>query len=140
MQSEARMPRIMNTLFALSRSIVLSDKCNDDSRVSVRLSVKILMFVQLIKSQGFRTYAAIAPKLVACTVWANREFRRETRTMRTMIIKSLAALLCTSVSAMTGSNCTTHKHAATIPNSTFFTDDSAYTVKLPLLSNLVYHY
>jgi hypothetical protein len=67
-----------------------------------------------------KTYAAMAPKLVARTVFANKALRIDTRRIRVTMIARRIALRETKVKARTGSNCTTQRQTATNPNSAFF--------------------
>jgi hypothetical protein len=67
-----------------------------------------------------RTYAAMAPKFVARTVFENKAFSADTSRIRMTMIASRTALLDTKVRAKTGSNCTTQRQTATKPNSAFF--------------------
>jgi hypothetical protein len=67
-----------------------------------------------------KTYAAMAPKLVARTVFANKAFSIDTRRIRVTMIARRIDLRETKVKARTGSNCTTQRQTATNPNSAFF--------------------
>jgi hypothetical protein len=71
------------------------------------------------KAANGTTYAAMAPKLVARTVFANRAFSVDTRRMRITIRARRTDLLVTNVKARTGSSCTTQRQTATTPNSAF---------------------
>jgi hypothetical protein len=66
------------------------------------------------------TYAAMAPKLVARTVFANRAFNVDTSRIRVTIRARRTDFLVTKVNARTGNNCTKQRHIATSPNSAFF--------------------
>jgi hypothetical protein len=66
------------------------------------------------------TYAAMAPKLVARTVFENKAFSVDTRRIRMTMTARRIALLVTKVKAKTGNNWTTQRQKATNPNSAFF--------------------
>lgn len=70
------------------------------------------------------TYAAMAPKLVARTVFANRALSVLTIKMRRTISARRIDFRVTNVRARTGNNCTTQRQTATSPNSAFLNLDS----------------
>lgn len=100
--------------WGIKGSFGLADKGNYDCRVSGTY-ISMLNHIQPRRY----THAATAPKLVAWTVLANTAFRRDTSTIKTMIMANLAFRPDTKVNARTGRSCTKHKHAATTASSTF---------------------